>query len=327
MTTNRIATPDQVCAVIVTYGPSDTFFNDIKQILDQVGHVVLVDNGSNTSTQQKLEELTNRHTGQITLLYNTENNLAKAQNIGIAQARRQQFGYVLLLDDDSEPAADMVEQLLNAYNRESERQTIGLVAPHMIDTKTDRETTYLQSTFILGFTRQTAAPGSLIHNVLHVIASGSLIPIPVFDAIGHIDESYVIDYLDKEFCLRLIRHDYRIVVVCDATLKHSIGNCCDHHIAGQRITATNHSSLRRYYIYRNRLRTWGRYLFACPSFVVHDFLAIGYDLARILLFEADRADKLKAILSGTIDAARGVHGHKPDNQQPFEKKGTVNNDG
>lgn len=157
----------------------------------------------------------------------------------------------------------------------------------------------------VGLRRLHASLDKVLKPVLWVIASGSLIPVARFDEVGLMDESYGIDYVDKEFCLRLVSRGYIISVVSDAVLRHQIGHCSDHDMLGIRITATNHPPRRRYTIYRNRLRTCGRYGLCVPAFLLYECGGIFYDLTRIALFEQDKMAKLKAVLAGAYDAATG----------------------
>lgn len=294
-------------AIIVTHEPESGFFEHIHAIREQVGGIIIVDNGSASDTKQKLVTLATQ--GLCALLHSTENNLAKAQNMGIVIAKQTGAKAVLLLDDDSIPTPQMTQQLLAAYNEQAPTVCIGLVAPHMVDRQSQRDTYYAISTRF-AFKRVRADSQPMIWDAFNIIASGSLIPLSVLNEVGLMDESYVIDYIDKEFCLRLLHYGYHTLVVSQATLTHQIGQSEDHQLLGQRITTTNHSPLRRYYIYRNRLRTCARYFLYEPAFVLHDLMAIGYDLLRICLYESSKSKKLIYMLAGVWDACLGKSGYK-----------------
>jgi rhamnosyltransferase len=250
----------------------------------------------------QLATLSHHSGGSISLHHCPDNNLAMAQNIGIRHIRNLGLSAVLLLDDDSRPAPDMVSELVNAYNSAPQRERVGLVAPAMHDTNSRRRTRYPVTRFKLGFASRYIDNHPTIRGSFSVIASGSLIPLSVLDTVGEMDESYVIDYIDKEFCLRLIKHGYETLVVQAATLHHSIGKARDHSLLGAQVTALNHSPQRRYYIFRNRLRTMARYGLTCPAFITFESMAMAYDLLRIVLFEESKIAKLKAAGCGVISA-------------------------
>lgn len=301
MNSQEINEQSAICAVLVTHQPDDDLFNNINALKTQVGHIALVDTGSSDEIKIKLQSLE----GNVSFHSCPDNNLAKAQNTGIAYARAQGYRFVLLMDDDSTPAPDMTAQLLTAYHHQPDKPRIGLLAPAMTDACSNRQPRYPVPWLKIGFcSKHTSAP--LIRGSFTLIASGSLIPLAVLDAVGGMDESYVIDYIDREFCLRLLRNGYDTVVVRAATLRHHIGKACDHTLLGTTITSTNHAPIRRYYIYRNRLRTMAKHGFAVPAFLTYDILAMGYDLLRIIAFEADKKAKLYAILSGIRSALTGA---------------------
>ena len=297
---------DTVCAVMVLYRPPDQIESTIRRVLSQVEHLILVNNGVSNEVKSRLSHPFD----SVSWLDNTENNLAKAHNMGIHHARTHDYAFVLLLDEDSEPADDMVQQQLNAYHaahqEDSDQPAVGLIAPMMQDINTHQPTRYITPFWGVGFRQATADQSGYLRHVIHVIASGSLIPLHVIAQVGQMDESYVIDYIDKEFCLRLRIRGFETRVATQATMRHRIGEREDHTLLGLPISTTNHSPARRYTIYRNRLRTMGRYGLVIPSFALHELMGVMYDLLRITLFEEQKKDKLSAILRGIKDAALGV---------------------
>ena len=304
MPTNSNINTKNICSVIVLYDPPADLAGMIASIEAQCGQLVLVDNGLNDEKKAEIEALAAKNKA-IELVTNPQNNLAKAHNLGIQYAKEHGFEYVLLLDEDSKPAENMVSTMLEAYAVLDDEEQIGLIAPLMEDTNSQAPTRYITPWLILGFQTLKPQEHSVLRQVMMVVTSGSLIPVRVLDSVGWMDESYVIDYIDKEFCLRLMSRGYETIVVTNAKLQHSIGKRTDHDMMGMKISSTNHSASRRHTIYRNRLRTIGRYAFAVPSFVVYDLLGMGYDLLRILLFEQAKGEKLKAIALGIYDALLG----------------------
>lgn len=299
----------RICAVIVTYNIGESFIENFKSLQGQADHAIVIDNGSGAATLAMLSGLVEAHPGFVEVIHNTENNLAKAQNIGIRRALAQKYDWVLMLDHDSRPGPGMTAAMRDAWANGRERDKIGIVAPHIRDRNAAREHAYLKSFFILFFHRVGFTPErKVIDGVMSVISSGSLIPLHVFEAVGMMDENFIIDYLDNDFCLRLIQRGFRIIVVRDAILYHSLGECRDHWLLGVHVTSTNHSPERRYFIYRNRITTWRRYAFSVPSFVIYDVLATLYDMIRILLFEDGKLAKFGRIGMGLVDALRGALG-------------------
>ena len=119
-----------VWAVVVTYQPDlETLAVLLRAMVQQVDGIVVVDNGSGASA---LAWLAAYHTEVpfivIPLLDNK--GIALAQNVGINRAKVEGASYVILSDQDSEPAPDMVEKLkLVAEKQLAANVPLGAVAP------------------------------------------------------------------------------------------------------------------------------------------------------------------------------------------------------
>lgn len=299
---------EAVCAVMVTHHPGPSLPEILAPLLAQVERLVIVDNCSGDETRDIIHTYQAQEPGRIELLLRESNNLAAAQNDGIRRALELGYSWVLLMDHDSVPAAGMVETLRRTAHALPHGKPVGIAAPRLTDIHSGRQARYPQLVGRLGCRRVGFGDQPLLDGLLGVIASGSLVPASVFRQVGWMDERLCIDYVDKEFCLRVVRGGYRIVAVRDAVLHHQLGRSKDHRLMGLRVTTTNHSPERCYYIYRNRIASWGKHGLAVPAFVAYDLLAIGYDLLRLLCFEQQKTSKLKAIWRGTRDALRGVSG-------------------
>ena len=109
-----------ITAIVVTYNPDPARLAQLCQAVQpQVEHVVLVDNGSSAEALAALQALVEGSSSALTLLPLGENRgIGAAQNAGIALARERGSRYVLLLDHDSIPEADMVATLRAAIEKQ-----------------------------------------------------------------------------------------------------------------------------------------------------------------------------------------------------------------
>ena len=303
--------PQKVCAVMVTHNIGESVRASLDSLLSQTSFIIIVDNCSNEPTLKILEEWVAAHPARARLIRHGINNLAMAQNAGIRQALQLQADWVLIMDHDSLPTEDMVSEMLASQQEYKNAASVGVIAPYLRDVNSCRRPKYLRRRGLLGFSRTGFGCRAVIDDAMCVIASGSLIRRDVLEKIGLMDEQLCIDDIDRDFCLRVIKSGYRILVVRAAVLHHQIGQCRDHFMLGMRVTTTNHSAERRYYIYRNRITNWRRHGWAVPSFMVFDALAIVYDLGRMLLLEDDKRRKIHAAFTGMGHAMRGVKGPNP----------------
>lgn len=231
-----------IIAIIVTYNPSISELKEqFKVLAPQVDGIIYVDNGS---IDFQLPFQIDRKTKVI---YNRENlGLGAAQNIGIREAIAGGATHILLLDDDSTPAPDMIQNLLdNEANLLSEGHKLALIGARIMDLHSkgrDLSDGILFSGFKIKHVPIVDRPVS----VSYCIASGSLIPINVFKAIGGINENMFIDGLDIEWCLRARSQGYEIFASHNAILGHRLGN-------GDKDKIKSHSPMREYYILRNSI--------------------------------------------------------------------------
>lgn len=293
----------KIVAVTVTYNIDQSFAASLQSYLHQVALVVIVDNSTETEAQSRVSAIAQGHPEQIALIQNGHNlGLAKAQNLGIRRALDEGAEWILLMDDDSSAEPQMVEQLVQANQVYATEPGTGIVVPKYLEQSVNREALFVTAPggeyhrprfAKVGFSGQP-----ILQDIFIAISSGSLIKAELFNEIGMIRESFDIDYLDVDFCLRAIEAGYRIVAVRDAVLRHNLGEQTKHHFLGRHFFAWNHPARRRFTIYRNRTRIWREQLFRFPGFVLFDFMAALMDLFRIVMFEQQKSAKLKSVLKG-----------------------------
>lgn len=232
-----------VVAVVVTYQPS---LEVLEQLLDalvpQVASVVMVDNGSYSNLAERTSE---HNTYAVELLQLGENRgIAAAQNIGIEWARNRGAEFVLLMDQDSIPAPDMVEELLSTIAKQPLAAAAG---PRYLDARQDNPPPFIEVRG-LRLKRCVCSTEESVVPVDYLIASGCLIPMAVLDKVRGMRDDLFIDYVDIEWGLRARHHGLQSYGVCSAHMQHSLG---DHPIKFLGKNIPLHSPLRHYYHFRN----------------------------------------------------------------------------
>ncbi len=296
---------ERVCAVVVTYQSGLSLSNNLRTLLEQVTYLLVVDNGSDTASLESMVELSHQFKGRFEIICNECNlGLARAQNQGIARALDMNYPWVLLMDDDSLPAVDMVQSMLTAYREIPRHKPIGLLAPRIERKGIHYHQPYAISRHRGNFARRNFDDAPILTDLIFAIASGSLIPAAALKHVGVMCEDFFIDYVDVEFCLRLREAGYTIVAVEAARLAHHVGQTEECRLAGRSVPVTHHPSWRRYYIFRNRAFLWRAYGYRWPAWLAFDMAAAVFDLVRILLFEEDSRSKLTGALRGMWDGLR-----------------------
>lgn len=232
-----------ITAVVVAYQPAlEVLEQLLGALVPQVTFVVMVDNGSHSDLAAWNIE---RNAGTVELLRLGENQgIAAAQNIGIQWARDRGAGFVLLMDQDSVPAPDMVEKLLSAL---SEHPSPAAAGPRYMDARQDNPPPFIR-VHGLRLERCACATEKSVVPVDYLIASGCLIPMSVLDKVGGMRDDLFIDYVDIEWGLRARHHGLQSYGVCPAHMQHSLG---DHPIKFFGKSIPLHSPLRHYYHFRN----------------------------------------------------------------------------
>lgn len=277
----------KILCIIVVYKPNINLLNNnLKFLKNNLQHILIINN------DKKIFDLI--QDDKVTIINNNKNlGLAKAFNTGVLWAKENLFDYILFLDQDSIPKEDMIYNLMKTFDRKN----IKMVIPNIyyIDDKgteiKKNKNTNIQNRF-----------------VQHGISSGSIVKTDIFFEIGLFDERYFIDYLDFEFCFRLIKNKYKILECGNAILYQRLGNLKKHKIGFLKFYPTNHNYIRRYYMARNRFIIYKDYFKIVPKFVIKDFFRGIYHIILIIMFEKDKIHKIKYILIGIKDYLKGNFG-------------------
>lgn len=296
--------PERVGAVIVTYFPRLTLLRALLEAVSpQVEHVVLVDNTPNTQASADLSRFASQ---RCDVIVNGDNlGLAAAQNAGIERARKRNCDHVLLLDQDSLPAPHMVDRLRAALQRlQSTGVCVAAVGPRWHDRHSGHDAPFVRvglgRLYKLRCSEGTKEPIECDT----LVASGCLMPLANFDAIGPMDDRLFIDQVDVEWGLRAQACGYRLYGVCDAVLLHGIGEATVRVWFDKDRRVPVHSPVRDYYLIRNSITVFFRRPAPWRWRLLQAIRLPG--LIFVLSVQMPpRVARLRMILRGVVDALRG----------------------
>jgi rhamnosyltransferase len=295
-----------VCALVITYNAGSAVKDVVSSLVRQVSQVLVVDNGSRPDTVRILEDLA-QHFGSVFVIQRNETNLgvATALNQGARYATELGFTWLLTVDQDSLPADDMVKTMVDAERDAAGGDRVGIVAPYSIDTMTGKPIPIMaprKETRALEADRQ----GGRLQGVWFVHTSGNLVNTDLFRHGMWFREDFFVDCVDFEFCLRIAKAGYRIVVARGAGMRHTIGEAQTARLWGKALTYSTHSPARQYYMVRNAVvlyretRNWRFLQLYLPFLVLH--------LGAAVIWEDAKAASLKAIARGFFDGVLGRMG-------------------
>jgi len=278
----------QTAAVVVLYRPDSSVLDNVASYLDQVDRVYAVDNSEEPDSgfEARLGSL-----GKVTHLALGANlGIARALNEGARAALAEGYSWLLTMDQDSTATPHLVQELAACMDTDPR---IALVSPvhHQV-----------------GMFIPKCESGC--RDVLTAMTSGNLVRLQAWQAVGGFMEELFIDSVDDEFCLRLQQAGFRVVESGGTLLHHRLGKMRRHRFPWPCWTF-NHSALRRYYITRNRLVVGTRYRSAYPHYWRMLLVYMAKDVAKILLYEEEKVQKITMMLRGVRDFMRGVLGPCP----------------
>jgi rhamnosyltransferase len=297
----------QICAVVVTYNIGEAIHRCVDSIQSQVGHVLIVDNGSGESTLRELDQLAASYS--VTLILNERNEgVARAYNQAVRWAQARGFQWILTLDHDSEATPGMIDKLVRGYGA---LESVGIrnaaiVAANPFDLNVQDYSFYAP--------REN---GGLPLYCPEVISSGSLIWLLVFDVVGSFNEDLFIYFVDFEFSRRLFRAGYGVYICPETVFLHKEGSSRRHRFFGIDTYYDHYGKAARYYITRNTI-----YLMKKCNLSHNDFRVLlrrlWTDHMNILLFDEDRFPVLWFSLKGLLHGLKGRVGplDSGDSSQP-----------
>jgi len=293
-----------VIAVVVTYNPGSGEVERLTESLrTQVCHIVIVDNGSREHVANRLARLPDSFATCVALGRNI--GVAAALNVGIAKARDLAASDVILFDQDSVPASDMIAKLIAAQARLRDAGfNLAAVGPCFLDTRADNPPPFIR---VRGgrLVRLTVPDRDSEVEVDYLITSGSLISLVALESIGLLDERLFIDYIDVEWGLRAKRNGFRCFGVFTAHMRHNLGEA-PLRLAGAALPV--HIPLRHYYHFRNAI--WlARQAWVPSQWKFVNTYRLVVKFAVYSLVRAPRLERISMMTRGIRDGFTGRLGH------------------
>jgi GT2 family glycosyltransferase len=294
-----------IAAVTVAFNGEHLLARHLNALLGQtrpVEEIVVVNNGSRDKTSQFLQS----HFPMVKVIdLPTNTGMGGGLSAGLSYAAlHQRHDWVWMLDQDSIPEAQSLERLLGGMPAGgTSEQPIAMLAPLCMNS--ELEISYPGMLWQNGW---RPSPPQDAHCrtwfVDATITSGSLIRREAVEKAGLPRDDFFIDFVDLEYCLRLRHLGYKIVMVRDSTLEHTIGSPRKIKILGHSAIWTDHAPWRHYYMARNEVFTiWSYYPGWGPKYsVVHRLFERA---VRLLLYGTQKLNCLKMMCLGVMDGRKG----------------------
>ena len=297
----QISACPKSCAIIVTHNPDITALLELSAQLKKETDFIIVDNGTQ-GISTIVESITVYEKCKTVIFLDENEGLAKALNIGIAWALKQNYDFVFLFDQDSSLCDLFVKRMIDAFFDASEKTILNIAAvgPRIINPQTMRQTNFkLFSRFI--FRSDIKLANSSSHYFADfLITSGTLLCLDALASIGAMKESFFIDNIDLEWCFRAKSKGYELIGTDEAVLYHAIGERSSNPLVRAGIMA-QHNPQRSYFSSRNRVHLYS-VDYSPAGWKYRDICRFILKAMWLLITSRDRKDYFKNILSGIKDA-------------------------
>lgn len=266
-----------IFAIIVSFNGEEKTILTVRALQGKVGHIHIVDNGSDLKSLGVLRSL--EAIPGVSITYLPENRgVGHALNLGLAQAREGGYHWILTMDQDSLVDEGMIQAYCRTVHKHPD---LACLAPTVV---------------VHGERNRGQEDGP----IEYAITSGNLVRLDVFQKSGVYDEAMFIDALDFDFCLRVRLAGWEIWRIKDALLYHELG---DPHRVPKPFSRfyTLHSPTRRYYMYRNFLYLAELHIRNFPIFILRSAAVHLILLFLIPFFDKNPGSSLSAVWHGVSD--------------------------
>jgi len=268
-----------VNGVVVLYHPDSSIVENIQSYIDSIDKLYVVDNSGfiDSEVVAEIEKI-----NKCIYVNNGKNiGLARALNVGAEMALDNGADWLLTMDQDSRFQDGTLMHIIQWLN-DNDASDVGIVTP-------------VHKTF--GYS--TKVCNGLV-DASTVMTSGNLLNLEAYVEVGPFREDFFIDYVDHEYCFRLMNFNYKILIHCDSILEHNLGVSKYVNFFGFSVIYTNHNRVRRYYITRNRLSILKEYWLTQPVYCIKDIKNFFTSWLKIVLFDKNAIAKQKSILLGVL---------------------------
>ncbi len=198
-------------------------------------------------------------------------------------ALEKKMDFLCILDQDSMFSSNDIkkskEYIIENFNKE-----IGMYVPEII--YSHKEQPFIQRNEII-----------VSEECEWAISSGSFMSLKACKAVGKFDENYFIDRVDYDYCYELRKKHYKILMLRGVYLYQNLGT--ERKVLGK--TYSEHSAVRHYYMFRNRLYFYWKNRERESLWVVKITAKSIRHIVDVLLYESDKINKLIYLKKGLQD--------------------------
>lgn len=272
---------NKIAGITVIYNPDNQVIRNINSYVHCLGILYVVDNSENIN--RNIVSQINKIEGTRYIWMKKNCGIAAALNIGISLAIKEGYEWLLTMDQDSV----FHEKLLDEYRRyimENDTRLVAILAPQY---RTPRKKVKNRTGY---------------DEIYWTMQSANLLNLNIVIQLGLYKETYFIDCVDYEYCLRVKKNGYKIVRCNEAILIHNPGITKCKKIAFLNLKYGYAVPIRIYYQIRNSLYMFNEYHNIKSLFI------IVIKISKIILLFDDKKEFLKFVSNAFSDYKRHIVG-------------------
>lgn len=279
----------KILAVVITFNPDESVFNNIHLIKDQFKDLLIIDD-SGIEIEWKWSD--------FKVKKNVKNfGHAYSLNIALDIASKHSYEYIITFDQDTK---------ILPWFRKYFEETLTINHAEIIGSTRVKSVDFIKQD-------PNIPISAAIKNVKSVITSGTAYQVSTIINLGGFKENFFIDQIDHEICFRARENGISIKQLTVPLMVHVIGTRprSNYGLINKLkdIFGTNeHASIRWYYISRNYCYLVKLYLFKETFWLIHSFIHLVRWYIGVCLFEENKFKKTLAILKGVLHAIQGKTG-------------------
>jgi GT2 family glycosyltransferase len=212
--------PKVSCIVLNWNGWRDTVecLAALKQCLYPQLDILVVDNGSTDGSTAKIKS----SYSNIRLLESHKNlGFAGGNNLGIRYALAHDTDYIWLLNNDTKPAPDALNALINKALTDKKIGAVASVCHYTGAPEKIEAWAGARVNLWIGYGRNSTVPRT--DDWFHSLNGTSLlVSRAALEDAGLLDEGFFLYWEDTEFCLRLRKRGWRLAAAPDSKILHKV---------------------------------------------------------------------------------------------------------
>lgn len=268
-----------ICGVVILFNPLENYAENIKSYLPYVQKLFIIDNSEKFEAIPGFLKVAN-----IVIIQDGQNKgIGTRLNDAAVLAKESGYKWMLTMDQDSYFQPLYIENYIKCLNKQIDCHSVAM--------------------FGVEYENELKESDCSVMENHHVITSGSVVNLELWEKIGGFDEALFIDEVDTEYCYRARLHGFKIISFKNIFLNHQIGAASIRR-SFKNLKKTDralHSPLRLYYMVRNHLYVKEKYEKHFPEVFKKRKKDLLVSIKNNLLYGKNRTSVVMAIIRAGID--------------------------